>query len=611
MTGFFLIFGLLVSYLGLVVYGTISTTVAIEAVERLVRSAVDAAIPIRSDALVSSLETIPDPFFASVSSSAYARLGNKGLEGLAFYGRRAHTRGWNSAHLDANGRLLLEPIRDSSESAALERSVELRKKGSVPIFLGLVDDIVAYMDMSRPGDEWLLVLKMTIDRGDLLSALPQHIWLFVFGTFFYLALCIGLAQVFGRTIVRPIAALSRSAHERDFHSQDFCLKRRDELGDLARSLADMEAEIEAERRELADRALMLTSMNRIDRAVLAAGARMELFDQILAAVLDYVPARLAAMVTRDPDGGGFDLVAFRRSGIDKAHPGFFLSDDHFSQKLLFRFADPYEVSLSELSDALKEGLCTIIGEESSDKAEGLCFVNLPFAATHLYDGSLVLIREAGGLDFTRLTPLADQVGVALKELEANESKNRSWMALVRSLVQAVDAKSAWTRGHSERVAATATALGKKLLMPESELSRLEKAAVLHDVGKIGVPETILDKPASLTDEEMALIRRHPVMGAAILGELSDSEYSGIREAVLYHHERWDGSGYPEGLKGEAIPLAARIIAIADVYDAITAERPYRVGMEEAAARAFIADGAGSLFDPQLVRIFLSEGSESP
>ena len=242
MTGFFLIFGLLVSYLGLVVYGTISTTVAIEAVERLVRSAVDAAIPIRSDALVSTLETIPDPFFASVSSSAYARLGNKGLEGLAFYGRRANSRGfWNSAHLDANGRLLLEPIREAPESAALERSVEFRQKGSVPIFFGLNDNIVAYMDMSRPGDEWLLVLKMTIDREDLFSALPQHIWLFVLGSLFYLALCIGLAQVFGRSIVGPIAALSQSAHERDFHSQDLCLKRRDELGDLARSLADMPA----------------------------------------------------------------------------------------------------------------------------------------------------------------------------------------------------------------------------------------------------------------------------------------------------------------------------------------------------------------------------------
>jgi HD-GYP domain-containing protein (c-di-GMP phosphodiesterase class II) len=258
---------------------------------------------------------------------------------------------------------------------------------------------------------------------------------------------------------------------------------------------------------------------------------------------------------------------------------------------------------------VEEAARAAVGEEGP--STGLRFVNLPFAASHLYDGSLVLVREAGGADFRRLTPLADQVGVALKDLEARESKSRSWMALVRSLVQAVDAKSAWTRGHSERVAATATALGKKLLMSEVELARLERAAVLHDVGKIGVPETILDKPASLTDEEMALVRRHPAMGAEILGELPDAEYAGLREAVLYHHERWDGSGYPEGLKGEAIPLAARIIAIADVYDAITADRPYRAGMAEAEARAFIAAGAGSLFDPQLARIFLAEEAESP
>jgi hypothetical protein len=610
MTGFFLIFGLFASYLGLVVYGTIATTMALGSVERLIQGAVDTVIPLRSEALVSTLEAVPDPLLAN--AAANSRLGVKGFRIFAFYVRRAKAPGyWQSAHIDAKGLLKLDPIGAASESAALERSVEYRQKGSVPIFLGLGDDFAAYMDLSRPGDEWLLVLRMTVDRGDLLSALPQHVWLFALGTFFYLALCIGLAQVFGRSIVGPLAALSRSADEHSFLSQDCCLKRRDELGDLARSLADMEAEIADERRELADRALMLASMNRIDRAVLASGPRMELFDQVLEAVLDYVPAHLAAIVTRDPDGGGFDLAAFRIPGSDKAHPGFFLSDDRFSQKLLFRFADSYEVPFPELGETMAEAFCAAIGPGALDKHEDLRFVNLPFAATHLYDGSLVLIREAGGADFTRLTPLADQVGVALKDLEARESKSRSWMALVRSLVQAVDAKSAWTRGHSERVAATATALGKRLLMPEAELSRLERAAVLHDVGKIGVPEAILDKPSSLTSEEMALVRRHPVTGAAILGELSDSEYSGLREAVLYHHERWDGSGYPEGLKGEAIPLAARIIAIADVYDAITAERPYRAGMEETAARAFIADGAGSLFDPQLVRIFLSEGSESP
>jgi HD-GYP domain-containing protein (c-di-GMP phosphodiesterase class II) len=455
------------------------------------------------------------------------------------------------------------------------------------------------------------VLRLTINRGDFLSALPQHAWLFGLATLVYLALCVGLAQFFGRSIVGPIAELSRRAGERSFSSETGCLRRRDELGDLARALADMETELEGERAKLADRALLLSSMNRIDRAVLATGARMELLDRVLAAVLDYLPARLVAVVTRDPDGGGFDLAAFRRSGVDRAHPGFFLSDDRFSPNLLFRFADPYEVPLSELGESLGEAIRTLAGAEAVEKAEELRFVNLPFAASHLYDGSLVLIREAGGADFRRLTPLADQVGVALKDLEARESKSRSWMALVRSLVQAVDAKSAWTRGHSERVASTATALGKKLLMSEVELARLERAAVLHDVGKIGVPEAILDKPASLTAEEMALVRRHPAMGAEILGELSDTEYSGLREAVLYHHERWDGSGYPEGLKGEAIPLAARIIAIADVYDAITADRPYRAGMAEAEARAFIANGAGSLFDPQLARIFLAEEAESP
>jgi hypothetical protein len=299
-------------------------------VERLARSAVDAAIPIRSEAMVSALQLKPDPLLASAAAEAHSRLGFRGLEGLSFCVRRGNTPGyWNSARIDDRGLLKLDPIRAAPESAALDRSVEYRHKGPIPLFSGLNDDFSVYMDLSRPGDEWLLVLRLTFSRGDLLSALPQHAWLFALGTLVYLALCIGLAQAFGRSIVGPIAALSRSAGERSFSSETCCLRRRDELGDLARALADMEAELEGERSELADRALMLSSMNRIDRAVLATGARMELLDRVLASVLDYVPARLAAVVTRDPDGGGFDLAAFRRRGADKAHPGFFVSDDVF------------------------------------------------------------------------------------------------------------------------------------------------------------------------------------------------------------------------------------------------------------------------------------------
>jgi HD-GYP domain-containing protein (c-di-GMP phosphodiesterase class II) len=145
-------------------------------------------------------------------------------------------------------------------------------------------------------------------------------------------------------------------------------------------------------------------------------------------------------------------------------------------------------------------------------------------------------------------------------------------------------------------------------MDRKEFRRLEIAAVLHDVGKIGVSELILDKPGKLDESEMECIRRHPVVGASIVEDVPS--YAEVRSAILYHHERWDGSGYPEGLVGEAIPIAARIISLADVWDAITDERPYRKGMNTEQARAFMASGAGTMFDPKLLRIFfevLDEG----
>lgn len=224
-----------------------------------------------------------------------------------------------------------------------------------------------------------------------------------------------------------------------------------------------------------------------------------------------------------------------------------------------------------------------------------------------YSGSLILMRPPGGPGLAKLMPLADQVGVALKDLEVRDEGKRNWQAIVRSLVRAVDAKSAWTRGHSERVAGLSTAVGRRLLMDAKELDLLDIAAVLHDVGKIGVPESILDKPSRLEPMELALIQRHPAVGAAIVEDLP--AYASVRSAILYHHERWDGSGYPRGLSGEAIPLPGRIVSIIDVFDALVSERPYKRAWSLEAALDHIAEQRGRHFDPALVDLFRSHFGE--
>jgi HD-GYP domain-containing protein (c-di-GMP phosphodiesterase class II) len=427
------------------------------------------------------------------------------------------------------------------------------------------------------------------------------------GILCWLGLCLMLAQVFGRHIARPVAELAAWASEGGGKLPSHSLGRGDELGALARALFSLREEIESERSELADRTRALEAMNRIDRSVLDSPSRSALLGQVLDAITDYSRAEAAAIMVRDPDGGGFDLVASKGfSGLSGPSALGFLPDEDFPEALLIRYSDCYEVDLASLGPAMLEDLGL-----SGKTMTGLKAANLPFEVHGYYSGTVLLLRAAGGPDLARVRLLADQAGVALRDLEAREEGQRNWLAVVRSLVRAMDAKSAWTRGHSERVAALTAAMGRRLLMDKRELDLLDIASVLHDIGKIGVPEAILEKPGKLTEEEMGLVRRHAAVGAGIIEDLP--AYAEVREAILHHHERWDGSGYPEGLVGEAIPLAARIIALADVHDALTDERPYRRGMAPSAARDIIQAGSGSLFDPRLVRIFmevLAEGEAS-
>ncbi len=177
------------------------------------------------------------------------------------------------------------------------------------------------------------------------------------------------------------------------------------------------------------------------------------------------------------------------------------------------------------------------------------------------------------------------------------------LATIQALAAAVDAKDPYTRGHSQSVAHYATALARHLNLPQSEQDLIQMAATLHDVGKIGVPDAILKKPGRLTDEERTVMETHPVLGEVIIRKAP--ALAAILPGVRHHHERWDGQGYPDKLAGETIPFQARILAIADTFDAMTSDRPYRKGLPGETARGEIANNAGTQFDPQLAHAFVA------
>jgi diguanylate cyclase (GGDEF)-like protein len=182
------------------------------------------------------------------------------------------------------------------------------------------------------------------------------------------------------------------------------------------------------------------------------------------------------------------------------------------------------------------------------------------------------------------------------------------LATIQALAAAVDAKDPYTQGHSQRVAKMASALARKIGLPTEEVEMIYITGTLHDVGKIGVPDAVLQKPDRLTPDERAVIETHPVLGEVIVRKAP--QLAGTLPGVRHHHERWDGLGYPDRLSGESIPLAARILALADTFDAITSDRPYRRGLAADAALAEIARGAGRQFDPKLAKAFLEMASES-
>jgi putative nucleotidyltransferase with HDIG domain len=174
---------------------------------------------------------------------------------------------------------------------------------------------------------------------------------------------------------------------------------------------------------------------------------------------------------------------------------------------------------------------------------------------------------------------------------------RGYLDTIRSLASAIDAKDPYTRGHSERVAALSVEIGRELGLDEVALKSLQFAGILHDIGKIGVPEQVLRKPTKLSAAEVTLVRSHAVVGAEIVEGIDFLKAA--EPAIRHHHERWDGGGYPDGLRGDAIPLVARIINAADTWDACTSERPYQRAYSAPEVVAILTTLRGAQIDPSV------------
>ena len=227
------------------------------------------------------------------------------------------------------------------------------------------------------------------------------------------------------------------------------------------------------------------------------------------------------------------------------------------------------------------------------------FIKKPFVP------DVLILRVTHTVQLTRLQgDLTREVERKTAEIvEQRRRIERMVMQIVQTLSGAIDAKDSYTNGHSLRVAEYSRKIARRAGYTDEKLDRIYMMALLHDIGKIGIPDTIINKPGKLSSEEFAIIKRHPAIGAKILENIT--EFPDIAVGAHYHHERYDGKGYPEGLQGEQIPEAARIIAVADCYDALTSRRSYRDVLPQKVVRDKIEKDRGLQFDPRFADIMLA------
>lgn len=375
----------------------------------------------------------------------------------------------------------------------------------------------------------------------------------------------------------------------------FTYKMDDEIGDMVHSFNIMT-------RSLVRKVDQLASLNQAGQAFSRHLSLDELALTIRDNVREHVRPAVIGLYTADLDAAeqGLDI----HTALKSAHTDNDLNDPvaELQEALAHRAAESEQLCM------LNEGDTQIRSAEAWMVDRGVNALGLPLFAEGHAIGALTVIADRPGDSFSRddvefLKTLASHVGVAARNAQLYRSLEISYLDTVAALAAAVDAKDAYTRGHSERVMRNAIHLARSVGLLKPEMEMIRYAALLHDVGKIGLPTHILSTKEKLTGEEFDLVKQHPVIGFEIVKPITflRPALTGIR----YHHERWDGRGYPDGLAGEEIPFMARLLALADTWDAMAHDRFYRRARTPAEIITEFRECAGTQFDPGLVPAAIS------
>lgn len=603
LTVYFTIFGLIISYVAVTIFVMGMTRDYLVGTAALIR---EQSLAIREkmgpDYIWNGRNT-PRPDVAALYRILF-KLSSRtfNIERADIYCWNTDERRWYRLWIDESDYFRAEEANDAS---AIRLKPHLRRHPivSYPYIWGGRETISASIDLSTPGDRYFYLLKVYVKRQGILDSIKRHVWPFVAFNLTIIILSHLLGHLFSSRIANPVQTLSEGAARiagGEFGHR-FELKRNDELGRLSSALNRMAERIERYIDNINEKMHTLQTMNRIDKAVLSSISRTELLDRVIGIVSSYLPNYQLGLVVRDDERNGFELVSYHGAApMSPIAKNIFIDDAHLDTLILNRHREVFQLHDCEQHDEISPLYHKILGEDTGS------ILNIPIEISDKYLGSFIVSRKEtrpfSESEIGTIQMLSDQTGVALQSVRLFEDRERLFIGILTALSRSIDAKSRWTAGHSERVAAYAERIGRTLSLSVEDMRTLSISSLLHDIGKIGVPEYILDKPDRLSEEEFAAIKIHPAKGAEIIGDIPF--YDIIKSGILYHHERWDGSGYPFGLTGEAIPLHARIIAVADVYDAITDDRPYRKGLNRSEAEEFFKKNRTTMFDAMLVDVFL-------
>ena len=323
-----------------------------------------------------------------------------------------------------------------------------------------------------------------------------------------------------------------------------------------------------------------------------------------------------------------EIVTMTRQTLKAAASSVLLIDDK-EQELFFEFADGaaggvlkqarFSIQSGIAGWVARNGRPLIVNDVDSDqrffgnvdRVTGFVTRSVmcaPLVARGTIIGVVEVLNKEDGSGFNEqdletLAAVAATAAIAIENSKLHQSVIDGYKGTIKALAAAIDAKDPYTCGHSQRVVEYVLTAGVALSLPQEELEVLEYAGILHDIGKIGIKDCILCKPGNLTEEEYCTIPEHPVIGANIIDGIPFLKSA--KTLVLYHHERYDGAGYPEGLSGEDIPIGARLLAVADSFDSMTTERPYRAALSVKQAIRELRRCAGSQFCPVAVEAFIT------